>query len=82
MVGNHGHAAEVGTGSIIGVALGYVAKGYALGMAAAPGWFPYLIQGTVTLVVASLTVLITHFLKRWLNHRWPDLQAKRNSKDA
>ena len=77
-----GHTVEVGTGSAIGVVIGYAAKAYALGMVAAPGWFPYLIQGAVTLIVASLTVFITHFLKRWLNRRWPDLQAKRNSKNA
>ena len=76
MVGNHGHAAEVGTGSLIGLAIGYVAKGYAFGMLAAPGWFPYVIQGTVTLIVASITVVVTHFLKRWLDGRFPNPAKK------
>ena len=81
MVG-HGHSVEIGAGSAIGVIFGHFAKAYALGMVAAPAWFPFLIQGAVTLIVASLTVFITHFLKRWLNRRWPEPTGKRNSKNA
>jgi len=70
------HNVEVGTGSVIGLAAGYAAQAYAVGMAAAPGWFPYVIQGTVTLIVASITVIVTHFLKRWLDSRFPNPAKK------
>lgn len=67
----HGHTTQLTISGVIGAAVGVAAKGYAAGMIAAPGWFPYLIQGMVTLIVTSLAVVIGHFLKRWLNRNWP-----------
>lgn len=67
----HSHAAEIGTGGVIGAAFGYVAHVYASSMVAAPVWFPYLLQGCVTLIVTCIAIVIGHFLKRWLVRRWP-----------
>ena len=42
-----------------------------------PPWFA---QVSLAVLISVSTVTATHFVKRWLNHRWPD--RRRRSRDT
>lgn len=70
---------EHGTGmiwgsSLIGNALGLFAPYLGLFAALAP----WQAQAIVVLVTSPVVLTITHFLKRYLNKRWPDRNKRRS----
>lgn len=69
---------EHGTGmvwqsSLIGTALGLAASYF--------GWIaalqPWQAQAIVVLTTTPMILAINHFLKRWLNKRWPDRNRRK-----
>jgi len=42
---------------------------------------PWLAQTSLALLISVSTVTATHFVKRWLNRRWPDRRRRNSNTD-
>ena len=58
-----------GVGTVAGLIVHYAAL--------LPSVPPALTQALVTLLVGVATVAANHFVKRWLDRRWPDRKRRR-----
>lgn len=66
---NHGDAVSAaGLGTVVGLFVHYAAL--------IPSISPVIVQAIVTIIVGGATVAINHFVKRWLDRRWPDRKRR------
>lgn len=66
------HDKAVWEGSLIGTVFGLCAY-YAVLIPAFPGW---LTQAVVTIAVGAISVGLNHFIRRWIDRRWPNRRRK------
>jgi hypothetical protein len=64
---------DVISATSVGAMLGWLYVKYAMILAWIPAWVHQL---AITLLISCVTLTATHFLKRFLNFRWPDRKRK------
>ncbi|HMX24013.1 MAG TPA: hypothetical protein PKC13_00195 [Blastocatellia bacterium] len=77
MDGNHDNAAVWGW-SAVGTAIGAIANLFGL-LSEVPPWIK---QAVGSLVIGTIGLIGHHFLKRWLNGRWPTRRRRGDSRDT
>jgi uncharacterized membrane protein YeiH len=65
--------------STLATALGWIGGQVLALVIAVPTW---VAQTALALLIATTTTAGTHFLKRWLNRRWPDRHRRRPGDSA
>jgi uncharacterized membrane protein YeiH len=59
--------------STIATVLGWIGGQVLALILAIPLW---MMQLSLAVMIAATTTTVTHFLKRWLNRRWPDRKRR------